>query len=83
MSLLKLLEFLWCLQKVLEFVTYMAIKLYCEEVPHEGDKISYKIAELTENGTGEKGALSLAFYKHLLICVQFSSPIFYRKFEPL
>lgn len=48
MSLLKLLEFLWCLQKVLEFATYMAIKLYCEEVPQEGDRSPTKLHELME-----------------------------------
>jgi hypothetical protein len=48
MSLLKLLEFLWCLQKVIEFATYMAIKFYCEEVLHEGDRSFTKLQELME-----------------------------------
>jgi len=50
-------------------VTYMVIKLYCEEVPWEGDKSPVKLHELMEKVMEQvKKEYYLTFYKHLLVC---------------
>jgi hypothetical protein len=49
MFLLKVLEFLWCLQRELASMAFMVVKLYYEEVPQEGDRYPTKLQELMEN----------------------------------
>jgi hypothetical protein len=48
MFLLLILEFLWCIQKEFASVADMAVKFYCEKVPHERRKSLAKLHELME-----------------------------------
>ncbi len=50
-------------------MTYMAIKLYFEQAPREGDKSPIKLHELMEKAMEQvKKEYYLTFYKHLLVC---------------
>jgi hypothetical protein len=43
MVLLKLLAFMFCLQKELVGVVDMVVRFYCEDIPQEGDRYPTKM----------------------------------------
>jgi hypothetical protein len=69
MILLRLLALLFCLQRELAIAIDMVVKLYCGNVPHEGDKSPTKMQKLIEKAMEQmRKEHYLAFYKHLLVC---------------
>ncbi len=69
MILLRLLAFMFCLQKELVVAINMAIKLYYENVPQEGDRSPTKMHKLIEKTMEQmRKEHYLAFRKHLHVC---------------
>ncbi len=69
MILLRLLAFMFCLQRELVVAINMAIKLYYENVPQEGDKSHAKMQKLIEKTMEQmRKEHYLAFCKHLHVC---------------
>jgi len=65
---IKLLVFMFCLQKELIVVIDMALKLYCEDIPQEGDKSPVKMQEFIEKAMEHvRKEHYLAFCKHFPI----------------
>ncbi len=83
MILLRLLAFVFCLHKELATTTNMVVKLYCEDVPQEGDRSPTKMQKLIGKGMEQvKKERYLAFYKHFMFMIQVLGPNFCRKFKP-
>ncbi len=60
---------MFCLQKELVRVVDMVVRLYCEDLPQEGDRYPTKMQELIEKAMDQvrKGHY-LVFCKHLHVC---------------
>jgi hypothetical protein len=76
MILLRLIAFMFWLQKELTTIADMAIKLYCENIPQETGRSPAKMQELIENAMKQvRKEHYLTFCKHLPICDLFGIKI--------
>jgi hypothetical protein len=69
MILLRLLAFMFCLQKELVAAADMVIKFYCEDVPQDGDRSPAKMQKLIEKVMEHvRKEHYSTFYKHFPVC---------------